>query len=161
MKAYYGGYKRFVTELPTEGELPLLKTGMVEAVPICIDGSCEYNDRAAGHVCKYELWKGKEAPDHDCCYTEYYMGIPSKVKYRISITDRGKKFFEEKVPRVERIYVLLEMKAWRWALYEVNKLTAAELAVFFSHRREDVRKAAWARFNTLAVLERIDDITDT
>jgi len=152
-RAYYGGYTRVVLELPTAGELPLLNSDFIEAIPICTDGECEFNDKAAGHICKYELCLEREQfPNRDCCYTEYYLEISDKVTYRISATNKGRTFFEKGIPRQRRIYLLLEMNEWRRSLFEVNKLAASELPEFLSHERQDIRKAAWARLNTIKVL---------
>lgn len=150
-RAYYGGYMRVVLEHPTEAELPLLKGDFTEAVPICTDGRCEFNDRAVGHVCRY----GKVHNDRDCCKGESYLKMPNKVKYRIAATDKGRIFFEEGVSRPERIYLLLEMKEWRWSLSEVNKLAALELPEFLSHERPDIRKAASVRLHILTVLGKV------
>lgn len=152
-RAYYGGYIHKVLEPPTVDELPLLRLDFIEATPICSDGRCEYNDRAAGHVCKYELcWEREKFPDRDCCYTESYLEVPDKVKYRISATNKGRAFFEKGVSRPERIYLLLEIKEWRWSLFEVNKLAASELPEFLSHERQDVSKAAWVRLHILRII---------
>lgn len=152
-RAYYGGWKRHVLKLPTAGELPLLKSDFIEAVPICTDGECEFNNKAAGHVCEYELCLEREKfPDRDCCYADHYLEMSDKVTYRISATNKGRMFFEKGISRPERIYLLLEIKeGWR-ALFEVNKLAASELPEFLSHERQDIRKAARARLNTLIVL---------
>lgn len=152
-RAYYGGYKRVVLERPTRDELSLLRSDLIEAIPICTDGRCEFNDKAAGHVCKYELcWEREEFPDRDCCYTTHYLQMSDKVKYRIAATNKGRKFFEEGISRPERIYLLLEMYEWRWSLSEVNKLAALELPEFLSHERPDIRKAASVRLHILTVL---------
>lgn len=152
-RAYYGGYTHVVLELPTAGELPLLKSDFIEAIPICTDGECEFNNKAAGHVCEYELCLEREKfPDRDCCYAEHYLEISDKVTYRISATNKGRTFLEKGISRPERIYLLLEMNEWRRSLFEVNKLAASELPEFLSHERQDIRKAAWARLNTLIVL---------
>ena len=158
-RAYYGGYKRVVLERPTADELPLLQGDLIEAIPICTNGRCEFNDKAAGHVCKYELcWEREEFPDRDCYYEKYYLQMSDKVKYRISATNKGRAFFEEGVSRAERIYLLLEMKEWRWALSEINKLTVLELPEFLSHERRYIRRAADARLNTLTVLGRVSKV---
>lgn len=152
-RAYCGGYMCAVSKLPTTAELPLLKGNFIEAIPICIDGKCEFNSEAAGHACTYEVCLERaKFPDHDCCYVEHYLEIANKVTYRISATDKGRTVFEKGISRQERIYLLLEMKEWRWSLFEVNKLAASELSEFLSHERQDIRKAALARLNTLIVL---------
>ena len=56
--------------------------------------------------------------------------------------------------RPERIYLLLEIKEWRWSLFEVNKLTALELPEFLAHLREDVRKAARVRLHILTAVNK-------
>lgn len=158
-RAYYGGYNRIVLKHPMADELPLLQGDLIEAIPICTNGRCEFYDKAAGHVCKYELcWEREEFPDRDCCYTTHYLQMSNEVRYRIAATNKGRIFFEEGVSRPERIYLLLRMYEWRWSLSEVNKLTASELPEFLSHERQDIRKAASVRLHVLTVLGKVSKV---